>query len=47
VNVEKVTLFKREGARVFLVLSHPDAKTIPVSKSYYKTIAEHLGRIAS
>lgn len=47
VNVEKVTLFKREGARVFLVLSHPDAKKIPVSKSYYKTIAEHLGRIAS
>ena len=47
VNVEKVTLFKREGARIFLVLSHPDAKKIPVSKSYYKTIAEHLGRIAS
>ena len=47
VNVDNVTLFKREGARAFLVLSHPDAKKIPVSKSYYKTIAEQLGRIAS
>ncbi|MBR1538442.1 MAG: LytTR family transcriptional regulator DNA-binding domain-containing protein [Bacteroidales bacterium] len=47
VNVDNVTLFKREGARAFLVLSHPEAKKIPVSKSYYKTIAEHLGRIAS
>lgn len=47
VNAENVTLFKREGARAFLILSHPDAKKIPVSKSYYKTIAEHLGRIAS
>ena len=27
--------------------NHPDAKKIPVSKSYYKTIAERLGRIAS
>ena len=47
VNVDNVKLFKREGARVFLVLTHPDAKKIPVSKSYYKTIAERLGRIAS
>ena len=47
VNVDNVSLFKREGARVFLVLTHPDAKKIPVSKSYYKTIAERLGRIAS
>ena len=47
VNLENVTLFKREGARAFLILSHPDAKEIPVSRSYYKTIAEHLDRIAS
>ena len=47
VNIENVALFKREGARAFLVLSHPDAKKIPVSKSYYKTIAQQLGRIAS
>ena len=47
VNVDNVTQFKREGARAFLVLSHPDAKKIPVSQSYYKTIAEHLDRLAS
>ena len=47
VNVDNVTQFKREKANAFLVLSHPEAKRIPVSKSYYKTIAEHLGRIAS
>ena len=47
VNVDNVSLFKRENARVFLVLNHPDAKRIPVSRSYYKTIAERLGRIAS
>ena len=46
-NVDNVSLFKRENARVLLVLNHPDAKKIPVSKSYYKTIAERLGRIAS
>ena len=43
VNVNNVTQLKREGARAFLILSHPDAKKIPVSQSYYKTIAEHLG----
>lgn len=47
VNVENVSQFQREGSRAFLVLSNPDAKKIPVSQSYYKTIAEHLGRIAS
>ena len=47
VNVDNVSQFKRENARTVLVLSHPDAKKIPVSKSYYKTIAERLGRIAS
>lgn len=47
VNVDNVALFKRENAKVFLVLNHPDAKRIPVSRSYYKTIAERLGRIAS
>lgn len=47
VNVNNVAQFKREGARVFLVLSHPDARKIPVSQSYYKNIAERLGRIAS
>ena len=47
VNVDNVSQFKRENARAFLELSHPDAKKIPVSNSYYKTIAEHLNRIAS
>jgi hypothetical protein len=47
VNIDNVSQFKRENARAFLVLSHPDAKKIPVSKSYYKAIAERLGRIAS
>ena len=47
VNVNNVAQFKRDGARMFLVLSHPDARKIPVSQSYYKNIAERLGRIAS
>lgn len=47
VNVNNVTQFKREGTRAFLVLSHPDAKKIPVSQSYYKAIAEQLEKIAS
>ena len=47
VNVDNVTQFKREKANAFLVLSHPEAKRIPVSKSYYKTIAEKLDRTAS
>jgi len=47
VNVDNVSLFKRENSRAFLVLNHPDAKKIPVSKSYYKTISERLGLIVS
>lgn len=47
VNVDNVAQFKREGSRAILILSHPDAKKIPVSQSYYKTIAERLGRTAS
>lgn len=46
VNVDNVSQFKREKSRAFLVLAHPDAKKIPVSKSYYKAIAERLGHIA-
>jgi DNA-binding LytR/AlgR family response regulator len=47
VNVDNVTQFKREKAGAYLVLSHPEAKRIPVSKSYYKTIAERLDPTAS
>jgi DNA-binding LytR/AlgR family response regulator len=42
-----VTQLKREGSRTFLVLSHPDARKIPVSQSYYKAITEQLDRTAS
>lgn len=44
INVDKVSHFKRENARLFLILSHPEAKKIPVSKSYYKAVAEKTGR---
>ena len=47
VNVDNISQFKRENSRAFLLLSHPEAKKIPVSRSYYKTIAERLVRIAS
>lgn len=47
VNIDNVTSLKRENAHVFLELSHPEAKKIPVSKSYYEAIAERLGRTAS
>ena len=47
VNLDNVTQLKRENARVFLELSHPEAKKIPVSKSYYEAIQEKLGRTAS
>ena len=46
VNLDNVAQFKRENSRLFLVLKHPDAKKIPVSKSYYKAIAERLGEVA-
>lgn len=47
VNIGNVTQFRREKAHMFLMLAHPDARRIPVSKSYYKAIAERLGRTAS
>lgn len=47
VNLDNVSEFKREHSKAFLVLKHPDAKKIPVSKSYYKTVADRLGETAS
>ena len=47
VNLDNVTQVKRENAHVFLVLSHPEARKIPVSKSYYEAIQDRLGRTAS
>ena len=47
VNIDNVSQFKREKAKTFLVLAHPEARKIPVSQSYYKTVAERLGKIAS
>ena len=47
VNLDNVTQLKRENAHVFLELSHPEAKKIPVSKSYYEAIQEKLNRTAS
>lgn len=47
VNLDNVEQLKRENSRLLLVLKHPDAKKIPVSKSYYKAIAERLGESAS
>lgn len=47
VNLDNVSGFRREHSKAFLVLRHPDAKKIPVSKSYYKTVAERLGMRAS
>ena len=47
VNMDNVTQLKREGSRAFLVLSHPEARKIPVFQSYYKAITEQLDRIAS
>ena len=47
VNIDNVTQLKRENKHVFLELSHPEAKKIPVSKSYYEAIAERLDRTAS
>ena len=47
VNIDNVRQLKRENAHVFLELSHPEARKIPVSKSYYEAIAERLGTTAS
>ena len=47
VNLDNVTQVKRENAHVYLVLSHPEARKIPVSKSYYEAIQDRLGRTAS
>ena len=47
VNIDNVTQLRRENAHVFLELSHPEARKIPVSKSYYEAIQERLDRTAS
>ncbi len=45
VNMDNVSQVKRENARTVLVLSHPEAKKIPVSKSYNKTVSERLNQL--
>ena len=38
VNTNKIKSYKNNHDRATIVLTHPEAKQIPVSKSYYKTV---------
>ena len=38
VNTHKIKFYKNNHDRATIVLTHPEAKQIPVSKSYYKTV---------
>ncbi len=40
ININKIKLYKNEHNRATAVLTNPNAKNIPISKSYYKTITE-------
>ena len=40
VNTNKVKLYKKEHDRAKIFLSHPSAKPIPVSKSYFRAGTE-------
>lgn len=40
VNTTKIKLYKKEHDHAKIFLTHPSAKTIPVSKSYFKAITE-------
>lgn len=46
VNTHKIKFYKNSHDRATIVLTHPDAKQIPVSKSYYKTVTEIVAAAA-
>ena len=45
VNTNKIKFYKNNHDRATIVLTHPDAKQIPVSKSYYKTVTRIVATI--
>jgi hypothetical protein len=40
ININKIKLYKNEHNRATAVLTNPNAKNIPISKSYYKAVTE-------
>ena len=40
VNLHKIKLYKKEHDHAQIFLSHPSAKPIPVSKSYFRTVTD-------
>lgn len=47
VNTHKIKFYKNSHDRATIVLTHADAKQIPVSKSYYKAVTEIVATSAS
>lgn len=47
VNTHKIKFYKNNHDRATIVLTHADAKQIPVSKSYYKAVTEVVSASAS
>lgn len=45
VNTNKVKLYKKEHDRAKILLTHPSAKPIPVSKSYFRTVTELIEQL--
>jgi hypothetical protein len=40
ININKIKLYRNEHNRATAVLTNPNAKNIPISKSYYKAVTE-------
>lgn len=44
VNIIKINHIKKEGKARYIVLTNPDIKPIPVSKSYFKNLVERIDK---
>ena len=42
VNIIKINHIKKDGKSRYIVLSNPDIKPVPVSKSYFKNLVERI-----
>ncbi len=47
VNLNKIKLYKKEHDRAKIFLTHPSAKPIPVSKSYFRVVTELVEQLSA
>lgn len=45
VNLHKIKLYKKEHDHAKIFLTHPSAKPIPVSKSYFRTVTDQVEQL--